>query len=115
MLARHMLAGVAAFWLAAAVAPCVMAAPDCAGVHTDMSCAMGAPAQNDCDASFDCALPDATAQATATFDFTVPAAVILTTLPFVEPPPSATLRRTAPEQLHSPEPPLNLQHARLLI
>ncbi len=113
--ARRILVAGAGLWLITAAVPCVMAAPHCPGMGTDTHCAEAASAQTGCQAALDCALPDSGASAPAVFDFAAPAPVILATLPATNLLPPVPPRHLAPGRLRSPEPPLNLQHARLLI
>lgn len=114
--ARRILVAGAGLWLVTAAVPCVMAAPHCPDMGADMHCAeAAAAAQTGCQAALDCALPDAGASAPAVFDFAAPAPVILATLPATNLLLPAPLRYLAPGRLRTPEPPLNLQHARLLI
>ncbi len=111
--ARTFAALLAALWIAAAAAPCVMANADC---H-DPGCAEQMLTTGDAAAMLNCELPDPNPPATAGFSSVAiaPMPMVVALLPLLP-----AVNETPPRQwlwssLHIPFTPLNLKHARLLI
>lgn len=110
-LARPMLALAAVLWLATALAPCFMTAPNCEGMDSAMPCAHTG-GTSDCDTA--CLQSDSRNLVASIFSLPsfaplLPAVVALIVLASVVTPPIAVTRGRAPDT------PLHLQFARLLI
>lgn len=98
-------------WLATALAPCFMSTPHCDGMDGAMACAHAGTA-NDCDTA--CLQGDSRSSAVAIFNFPAFVPLLLATVALIVRQPVVT-QSVAPTRRRSPDTPLHLQFARLLI